>query len=118
METENGKTKLQEIVEQLREKMTRAIVQAIEEGANYNAEKNGGLHIDGIYLTPKFGSEYRGLVLDIGAPEIDNLFEPSKEELEKMAQQKRAELEEIEKKINEYETDNDQRANHEMPKAI
>lgn len=96
---ENEKTRLQKIKEQLEQKMTRAIVEAIEDGAEYEILISGGLRIDDIYLTPKFGTEYRGLILDINAPEIDKLFEPSKKYLEERAEQLRAELEEIEKQI-------------------
>lgn len=98
METE--KTRLQKIKEQLEQKMTRAIVAAIEDGANCEIQINEGLRIDGVYLTPKFGSEYHGLLLNINAPEIDKLFEPSKEDLKRRAGQLRAELEEIENKLN------------------
>ena len=96
---EEEKTRLQKIKEQLQKKMTRAIVNAIKDGAEYILPISGGLMIEGVYLTPKFGSEYHGLLLEINAPEIEQLFEPSKEELEEMAERKRAELEEIENKL-------------------
>lgn len=98
MET-NEKTRLQIIKEQLSEKMTRAIVEAIESGANCEKTIDGGLHIDGVYLTAKFGTEYHGLVLDIDAPEIEQLLEPTEEELKKRAEELRDELDEIENKL-------------------
>lgn len=94
------KTRLQKIKEQLSEKMTRAIVEAIENGAK--CEKSitgGGVRIDGVFLTPKLSSEYHSVILDVNAPEIEQLFEPSKGELERRAQRLRDELEEIENKL-------------------
>lgn len=99
MEIENEKTKLQRIKEQLEQKMTCAIVEAIEDGAKYEVLISGGLYIGGVYLTPKFGTEYRGLILDINAPEIEQLFEPTEEELKRRAEKLRAELTEIENKL-------------------
>lgn len=98
MET-TEKTRLQIIEEQLSEKMTRAIVEAIENGANYETFTEGGLRIDGVYLTPKYGSNYHGLVLHIDAPEIQQLFEPTEEDLKRRAEKLRAELNEIENKL-------------------
>lgn len=93
------KTRLQIVKEQLREKMTRAIVEAIESGARYEKTIDGGLHIDGVYLTPRYTPKYRGLVLEIDAPEIEQLFEPTEEELKRRAEKLRAELDEIENKL-------------------
>lgn len=93
------KTRLQIIEEKLSKDMTRAIVEAIENGAEYKTNREGGLTIDGVYLTPKYGTEYHGFVLDIDSPEIEHLFEPSKEDLKKRAEELRAELDEIEKQI-------------------
>lgn len=98
MET-NEKTRLQIIKEQMSEKMTRAIVEAIEDGVRYEMTTGGGLHIDGVYLTPRFGTRYRGLILDIDAPEIEKLFEPTEEELKRRAEELREELNEIENKL-------------------
>lgn len=96
---ENEKTKLQRIKEQLEKKMTRAIVESIEDGAEYSIDISGGIRIDGVHLTPKFGTEYHGLILDINAPEIDQLFEPNENELRERAEKLRAELEEVENKL-------------------
>lgn len=94
------KTKLQIIREKLSEEMTRAIVEAIHNGEKYETNKDGGLIIDGVYLTPKFGTKYNGFVLNIYAPEIEQLFEPRDEDLKKRAEELRAELDEIENKLN------------------
>lgn len=98
MET-SEKTRLQKIKEQLSEKMTRAIVQAIEDGAKYERAICGGLYIDEVYLTAKCGTRCHGIFLDIDAPEIEQLFEPTNEELEKRAEKLRAELNEIYEQI-------------------
>ena len=91
---------LQEIKEQLSEEMTRAIVEAIHNGEKYETNRESGLTIGGVYLTPKYGTEYHGLVLNIDAPEIEQLFEPSEEDMKKRAEELRSELKEIENKLN------------------
>lgn len=97
---ETTKTRLQIIKEQLEAKITRAIVEAIENGAECKkATGGGGVYIDGVYLTQNFGTEYHGLILDITAPEIEQLFEPSEEDLKKRAEELRAQLDEIENKL-------------------
>lgn len=93
------KTTLQKIKEQLEKKMTRAIVAAIEDGAEYETLSGGGVRIDGVYLAPKFATEYYGFILDINAPEIEQLFKPTEEDLKKRAEELHAELEEIEKQL-------------------
>lgn len=93
------KTKLQIIKEKLSKEMTRAIVEAIKNGANYKTNIEGGLNIDGVYLTPKYFSEYHGFVLEIDSPEIERLFEQSEEERKKRFKELRAELDEIKKQI-------------------
>lgn len=99
MET-TEKTRLQKIKEQLSEKITRAIVETIESGAEYKTNADGGLSIDGVYLTPKFSSKYHSFILDVDAPEIEQLFEPTEEQLQKRAEALRTELTEIENKLN------------------
>lgn len=96
---ENEKTRLQKIKEQFEQEMTREIVEAIKYGAKCELVMGDGLRIGGVYLTPKFGSEYHGLVLSISAPEIDKLFEPSEKNLRERAKELRSELEEIENKL-------------------
>lgn len=104
-----GKSRLQIIKDEMSKSMTRAIVEAIKKGAMYETSKEGGVMIDGVYLTPKFCMEYHGLVLKIDAPEIEQLFEPCEEDMKKRAEELRAELNEIENKLNSklYETNND-----------
>ena len=97
METEN-KTRLQKIKEQLEQEMTRAIVKAIKDGAKCEVVAGDGLRIDGVYLAPKFGAEYHGIMLRVNAPEIEQLFN-NREGLERRAEELRAELEEIENKL-------------------
>lgn len=94
------KTRLQIIKDELGKNMTIAIVNEINNGAKYEIYKDCGITIDGVYLTPKFGTKYYGIVLHIYAPEIDKLFEPSEEEMKKRAEELRAELDEIENKLN------------------
>ena len=91
---------LQEIKDELSKKMTRAIVDEINSGVKYETNKDGGVTIGGVYLTPKYGTEYHGLVLHISAPEIEQLFEPSDEDMKKRAEELQAELKEIENKLN------------------
>ena len=93
------KTTLQKVKEQLEKNMTRAIVAAIEYGVKREKSITGGICIDGVYLTPKFYKDCHGLVLDINAPEIEQLFEPTEEDLKKRAEELRAELGEIEKQL-------------------
>lgn len=90
------KTTLQKIREQLEKKMIRAIATAIDNGAK--CEKQfGGITIDGVYLPS--GIEYYGVVLRIPTQEIDQLFEPKKDDLKKRAEELRAELKEIENQL-------------------
>ena len=99
------KTTLQKIREQLERRMKRAIVVAIENGAK--CEKQfGGITIDGVYLPS--GIEYYGLVLRIPTQEIEELLEPTKDNLKKRVEELRAELKEIENQLNlnKYETHN------------
>lgn len=95
------KTRLQIIKEQKAEQMRNAIEQAIDDGANieHSMFVSNGYTIDGIFvqITPINGITF---VLDIKSEKIAKACKPSKDELKKMAEQKRAELEEIEKQIN------------------
>ena len=93
------KTRLQIIKEKLSKEMTQAIVEAIKNGEKYKTSIDGGLQIDGVYLTPKYFSEYHGFVLDIDSPEIERLFEQSEEDRKKRFEELRTELDEIKKQI-------------------
>lgn len=98
METENGKTRLQQIVEQKAEQVRNAIEQAIDEGATVKNICSPIVTIDGVFLHKNINGGF-SVVLYFDSEKIAKVFEPSKEDLEKIAQQKRAELEEIEKQI-------------------
>lgn len=99
------KTTLQRIMEQKAEQMRNAIEQAIDEGAKF--EKLGSCttlleccNIDGLYLQKSTSDDSISVILNFRSEKIAKVFEPSKDDLEKMAERKRAELEEIEKQIN------------------
>ncbi len=99
------KTTLQKIMEQKAEQMRNAIEQAIDEGAKI--VKSGSYTtllecclIDGLYLQKSTSDGSISVILNFRSEKIAKAFEPSKDDLEKMAEQKRAELEEIEKLIN------------------
>lgn len=102
---EETKTTLQKIVEQKTRQIEEAIEQAIAEGAKY--EKTvAGVVVDGVYLIGQLPNI--GMVLSIKAtPNIQRLFEPSKEQLRAEAEKKRIELEEIERQIKEKEAENE-----------
>lgn len=96
---ETDKTTLQCIKEQLESKMSRAIVQAIEDGAEIKKTATN-VTIDGVCVIKK--NQYaagHAVVLYFDAAEIDALFEPSKDALKKRAEDLRAELTEIENKL-------------------
>lgn len=99
------KTTLQKIMEQKTEQMRNAIEQSIDDGAKI---KRLGSYtdlleycdIDGLFLQKSTSDGSISVVLNFRSEKIAKVFEPSKDDLEKMAEQKRAELEEIEKQIN------------------
>lgn len=99
------KTTIQKIAEQKTEQMRVAIEQAIDDGAKI--EKLSSCTtllecccIDGLYLQKNTSDGTISVILNFRSEKIAKAFEPSKDDLEKMAEQKRAELEEIEKQIN------------------
>lgn len=93
------KTTLQKIMEQKAEQIRCAIEQAIDNGAKIVKSCSFGATIDEIFLQ-KDGNGGYAVVLHFDSEKLAKVFEPSKYELKKMAEQKRAELEEIEKQIN------------------
>ena len=99
METE--KTMLQKIMEQKAEQIRVAIEEAIDKGAKIEKTFTNFAEIDGIFLQRNDNSSQFVVVLRFDSPKIAKVFEPSKDDLEKIAAQKRAELEEIEKQIKE-----------------
>lgn len=92
------KTTLQKIVEQKAEQVKNAIEQAIDEGVNIEHSKfvNNGYTIDGIFIQIEPMNNIT-LVFEMKSEKIAKICKPSKDELEKLAEQKRAELKEIEK---------------------
>lgn len=92
-------TRLQKINEQLSKKMTRAIVDAIESGAKIERSRVG-VTVDGVFVVGERKDETKSVVLMISSPEINELFEPTEEQMQKRAEELRAELTEIENKLN------------------
>ena len=99
MNNEN-KTTLQIIKEQLEGKMKRAIEQAIEAGAEINHSGNGAT-IDGIYIVKEQYKDGHAVVLYFHSEEIDEIFKPTKEQMQKRIESLRAELEQIENQMKE-----------------
>lgn len=100
------KTTLQQIVEQKTEQIRVAIEQALSDGAKVEMCNSVTsflrcCRIDGLYLQKYTIEDTIAVVLKFSSEKIAKMFEPSKDELEKKATQMRAELEEIEKQINE-----------------
>ena len=99
------KTTLQKIMEQKAEQIRNAIEQVIDEGAKIVKTDSYTtllecLLIDGLYLQKNTSDGSISVILNFRSEKIAKVFEPSKDDLEKMAEQKRSELEEIEKQIN------------------
>lgn len=99
METE--KTTLQRIVEQKAEQIRIAIEEAMDKGAKIEKSFTNCVTIDEIFLQRNANSRQFAVVLRFDSEKIAKVFEPSKDDLEKIAAQKRAELEEIEKQLKE-----------------
>ena len=99
METE--KTTLQRILEKKSEQIRVAIEDAMDKGAKIEKTFTNFAEIDGIFLQRNENSSKFVVVLRFDSPKIAKVFEPTKDELEKIASKKRAELEEIEKQIKE-----------------
>lgn len=93
------KTRLEKIKEQLEEKLARAIVEAIESDAKIERYR-AGVTIDGVFVIGENTDEEKSVVLKIKAPEINELFEPTEEQMQERAEALRAELTEIEAKLN------------------
>ena len=97
---ETAKTTLQIIKEELEGKMKRAIEQAIEAGAAIKHSANGAT-IDGVYVVKQAAHEGHAVVLYFQSAELDDIFQPTAKDLAERAEQLRAELEQIEKQLNE-----------------
>ena len=102
------KTKLQKIVEQNADQIRNAIEQAIDKGAkiekcySYTRLRNC-CYIEGVFLQKNTDDDTISIVLQFNSEKIAKAFEQSKDDLEKAAEIKRRELEEIEKQIKETE---------------
>lgn len=99
------KTTLQKIAEQKAEQMRVSIEQAIDDGAKIEKLISCTtllecLYIDGLYLQMYTSDGTISVILKFSSEKIAKVFAPSKDDIEKMAEEKRAELEEIEKQIN------------------
>ena len=104
METE--KTRLQKIMEQKAEQIRVAIEQAMDDGAKIEKSCSFCLTIDDILLQKDSNGGY-ATVLHFDSEKIAKAFGPSKDELEREAARKRAELEEIEEKLKRLNNETD-----------
>ena len=95
-------TRLQKIIELKEVSLKLDIIEEIKRGANVKRLSHDVLEIDGLRLYHNLDGSI-STVLRFNNEKIAKLFEPSKDDLEKIAKQKRAELEEIEKQIKERE---------------
>lgn len=93
------KTTLQKIMEQKAEQIRNAIEQAIDDGSTVKRLGYGEVEIDSVRLYSNSDGT-NSIVLRFNSEKIAKTFEPSKKDLEIMANMKRLELEEIEKQIN------------------
>lgn len=93
------KTRLEKIKEQLEKKLARAIVEAIEDYAKIERCCSGVI-IDGVFVIGESTVEEKSVVLKIKEPEINELFEPTEEQMRKRAEALRDELTKIENKLN------------------
>ena len=105
---EETKTILQKIVEQKTDQIRMAIEQAIDKGAKIEkSESYTNLrtccYIKGVFLQKNTYDDTISIALQFNSEKIAKAFEPSKDDLEKAAERKRRELEEIEKQIKERE---------------
>lgn len=98
---EKEKTSLERIKEQFERRLSYAIVSAIEDGAKIEKCASGVI-VDGVFIVcDKSAGTLPAVVLRIiDTPEIDELLEPSEEEMKAKADRLRQELQEIETKLN------------------
>ena len=105
---EETKTTLQKIVAQKTDQIRNAIERAIDDGAKIEkCESYTSVleccYIDGVCMQKNTYDDTISIVLQFNSEKIAKAFEPSKYDLEKAAEIKRRELEEIEKQIKERE---------------
>ena len=100
---EETKTTLQKIVEQKTDQIRIAIERAIDNGAIIVKNSFFCATIDDVFLQKDMNGHF-AVVLHFDSEKILNeLLKNSKNDLEKLAEQKRRELEDIEKQIKEKE---------------
>ena len=105
---EETKTVLQKILEKRTDQIRVAIERAIEDGAKIEkCESYTNLrtccYIKGVFLQKDTDDDTISIVLRFNSEKIAKAFEPSKYDLEKAAEIKRRELEDIEKQRKERE---------------
>ena len=95
-------TELQKIIELTELSLELDIIEEIKRGAYVKRESNDTVEIDGVRIY-RNSDDSISVVLRFDSEEIKKVFEPSKGDLEILANLKRLELEEIEKQIKERE---------------
>lgn len=103
-------TRLQKIVEQKANQIRNAIEEAIADGAKIEICRSNTYFlrcrkVDGVYLQQQSDDGTISVILNFSSEKIASVFEPSKDDLAKLAEQKRKELEEIERQIKERTND-------------
>lgn len=93
-------TTLQRIIAQKTNQIRTAIEEAIDAGAKIDKPTSGMVSIDGVNVWQDFDNTF-SVFLKITSDKFAKAFAPSKDELEKLAAKKRAELEKIENQIKE-----------------
>lgn len=99
-----GQTRLQKILDNEGEKIGLVIAKVIEDGAK--AKHNSSviiqetIDVDGVNVYKNIDGSM-AVVLRFTNEKVAKAFEPSKEDLAELAEQKRKELEEIEQQLNE-----------------
>ena len=92
---------LQKIIDQKADQIRIAIEEAIDAGAEIKKDYTNCVMINDVFLQKDNNDKRFALVLHFDSKKIAKIFEPSKDDLEKLAEQKRRELEEIENQIKE-----------------
>ena len=94
------KTTLQKIIEQKADQIRIAIEEAIDAGASVKRKSSDTVEIDDVRIYRNL-DDLISVVLRFDSEEIAKAFEPSKGDLEILANIKRLELKELENKIKE-----------------
>lgn len=92
---------LRKVAEQCTAKITRAIIERIENGAKIE-RSFGGVSVDGLFIVK--GNKKEGIrpavVFRLDTPEIYALFEPTADQLQDRIKELREKLQEMENKLN------------------